>query len=109
MGSQSSFICNRIMIADYDNPAILASMNSKHSKTLKAIFAKPTPSGLDWDKIESLFLAVGCEVVEGRGSRVRFVLGQHVGTFHRPHPAKEAKPYQVTDARNFLTLIGVTP
>jgi len=48
-------------------------------------------------------------VVEGSGLRVRFVLGQHVGTFHRPHPAKEAKPYQVADAQTFLKLIGVTP
>jgi hypothetical protein len=84
-------------------------MNSKHKKTLQAVFAKPTPSTLEWGKIESLFIAVGCKVVEGRGSRVRFVLGQHVGTFHRPHPDKEAKPYQVSDARDFLTLIGVTP
>lgn len=84
-------------------------MNSKHKNTLQAVFAMPTASTLEWDKIESLFIAVGCEVVEGRGSRVRFVFGQHVGTFHRPHPAKEAKPYQVSDSRDFLTLIGVTP
>lgn len=84
-------------------------MNSKHQKTLEAIFGKPTPSGLEWVRIESLLVAVGCTVVEGRGSRVRFVLGEHVATFHRPHPAKEAKPYQVTDAKTFLQLIGVTP
>lgn len=84
-------------------------MNSKHRKTLEVIFGKPTPSTLEWTRIEALLIAVGCEVIEGRGSRVRFVFGQHVGTFHRPHPAKEAKPYQVTDARDFLTLIGVKP
>ena len=86
-----------------------AIMNSKHRETLEAIFSKPTPSALEWARIEALLIAVGCEVIEGRGSRVRFVLGQHVGTFHRPHPAKEAKPYQVTDARDFLILIGVKP
>jgi hypothetical protein len=84
-------------------------MNSKHRKTLEAIFSKPVPSSLEWTRIEALLLAVGCTLVEGSGSRVRFVLGQHVGTFHRPHPAKEAKPYQVADAKTFLTLIGVTP
>jgi hypothetical protein len=88
---------------------MIASMNSKHRKALEAIFSKPTPSALEWARIESLLVAVGCTVVEGSGSRVRFVLGQHVGTFHRPHPAKEAKPYQVVDAKTFLTLIGVTP
>jgi len=30
-----------------------------------------------------------------------------VATFHRPHPAKEAKPYQIKDARLFLTQIGI--
>lgn len=84
-------------------------MNSKHRKTLEAIFAKPTTSNLEWRSIESLLLAVDCRLVEGRGSRVRFVLGQQIGTFHRPHPAKEAKPYQVDDARDFLISIGIEP
>ena len=48
-------------------------------------------------------------MIEGRGSRVRFVYGNFVATFHRPHPGKDAKPYQVRDARTFLEEIGVTP
>jgi len=40
---------------------------------------------------------------------VRFELGGVVGTFHRPHPAKEAKPYQVKDAKLFLTEAGMKP
>jgi len=84
-------------------------MNTKHRKTLEVIYSKPTSATLEWAKLEALLIAVGCQVVEGRGSRVRFVHGQHVGTFHRPHPAKEAKPYQVEDARTFLELIGVKP
>ena len=84
-------------------------MNSKHRKTLEAVFAKPTPNSLEWARVESLLIAVGCDVIEGRGSRVRFTHGGHVASFHRPHPAKGAKPYQVEDARSFLTLIGVEP
>lgn len=84
-------------------------MNSKHRKTLTTIFAKPTTGTLEWSRIEALLLAAGCELIEGRGSRVRFVFGQAMVTFHRPHPAKEAKPYQVEDARAFLELIGVQP
>jgi len=84
-------------------------MNNRHRKTLEAVFSKPPPTGLEWVRIESLLLAVGCVPVEGNGSRVRFVHGQHVASFHRPHPTKEAKLYQVIDARDFLTLIGVTP
>jgi hypothetical protein len=84
-------------------------MNSKHRKTLEAVFSKPTPAGLEWARIEALLVASGCALIEGRGSRVRFAHGGHVATFHRPHPAKEAKPYQVEDVRAFLTLIGVQP
>ncbi|MBL8302572.1 MAG: type II toxin-antitoxin system HicA family toxin [Ideonella sp.] len=32
-----------------------------------------------------------------------------VATFHRPHPQKEANPYQVRDARAFLEQAGVKP
>lgn len=84
-------------------------MNSTQRKTLEAIFSAPTPKNLEWVRIESLFVALGCAVIEGNGSRVRFELGGVVATFHRPHPAKEAKPYQVKDAKLFLTEAGVKP
>ena len=41
--------------------------------------------------------------------RLRFEKDGEVETFHRPHPAKEAKRYQVRAARAFLERIGVTP
>lgn len=84
-------------------------MTGKHRKTLVTIFSDSTSKALEWARIEALFLAVGAQVIEGQGSRVRFVLNGIVGTFHRPHPAKEAKPYQVRDAREFLTKAGVEP
>ncbi|MGY2182443.1 type II toxin-antitoxin system HicA family toxin [Pseudomonas agarici] len=84
-------------------------MNNKQLTTLKAIFSRPVPNTLEWARIESLLLAVGASVVEGRGSRVRFELNGVVVTFHRPHPDKESKPYQVRDARAFLEQAGVTP
>lgn len=84
-------------------------MNKTHQKTLQAIFARPTPTSLEWSRIESLLVAVGCQIVEGRGSRVRFVKDGHIAAFHRPRPAKETKPYQVEHARDFLELIGVKP
>jgi hypothetical protein len=58
---------------------------------------------------EVLLIALGCQVIEGRGSRVRFVFNCMITAFHRPHPAKEAKPYQVEQAREFLLAIGVKP
>ncbi|RKZ78223.1 MAG: type II toxin-antitoxin system HicA family toxin [Candidatus Parabeggiatoa sp. nov. 1] len=84
-------------------------MNSKHRKTLKAIFSEPAPKSLEWSRIESLFVALGASIIEGDGYRVRFVLNEVVGSFHRPHPSREAKPYQVRDARHFLEQAGVTP
>ncbi len=84
-------------------------MNCNHRKTLASIFAEPAPAGLEWRKIEALFAAAGATTIEGDGSRVRFVLNGVVATFHRPHPAKEAKRYQVRDARSFLEQAGVKP
>lgn len=82
-------------------------MNSKHEKTLKAVFRNPVSGTIEWSAIEALLIAVGCDVIEGSGSRVRFVKNGRVATFHRPHPAKEAKRYQVRDARDYLTLLGL--
>jgi hypothetical protein len=84
-------------------------MNSKQKKTLEAIFAFPDLGMIDWANIENLLIAVGCTVMEGRGSRVRFKKGGEVETFHRPHPDKEAKRYQVKEAKNFLLRLGVKP
>ncbi len=84
-------------------------MNSKQAKTLAAVFTTPTRSNVEWADIESLLVAIGCDVIEGRGSRARFGCKGVVVSFHRPHSAKEAKQYQVRDVRDFLEKIGVKP
>jgi hypothetical protein len=84
-------------------------MNKAHRKTLNDIFSQPVPATLEWRRIESLFVSLGAEIIEGAGSRVRFVLNGIIAAFHRPHPAKEAKPYQVRDAKTFLENAGVKP
>lgn len=84
-------------------------MNNRHRKTLAAVYVFPSSGSVHWADIESLLIAAGARVVEGRGSRVRFVAGALVATFHRPHPEKEAKPYQVRAAREFLAEMGVKP
>ena len=84
-------------------------MNSRHRRTLAAVFADPVSGTIEWAAVEKLLVAAGAQVIEGRGSRVRFEKDGEVATFHRPHPAKEAKRYQVRDARDFLERIGVTP
>jgi hypothetical protein len=84
-------------------------MNSKQKKTLAAVFEEPTLANIEWANIESLLLAVGCETKEGRGSRISFVYNGHIESFHRPHPQKEAKRYQVKQVKSFLESIGVKP
>jgi hypothetical protein len=84
-------------------------VNSSQKKTLLALFNQPVPSNLEWRRIESLFMALGAQRIEGDGSRVRFGLNGVLASFHRPHPHKEAKPYQIRDARAFLFQAGVRP
>lgn len=86
-----------------------ARMNKRHQKTLEIILSNPVAKTLEWKRIEALFVALGAHVIEGKGSRVRFELNGIVATFHRPHPQKEAKPYQVRDARLFLEQAGIKP
>ncbi|MCK9362387.1 MAG: type II toxin-antitoxin system HicA family toxin [Syntrophales bacterium] len=88
---------------------ITTAMNSAHRKTLSAIFAEPPPRTLEWRRIESLLIAAGCEMIEGAGSRVGFKRGGLRADFHRPHPGKEAKPYQVRAAREFFEQLEVKP
>lgn len=84
-------------------------MNSTHRKTLALVFKDPVSGTIEWSSIEGLLVAIGAEVIEGNGSRVRFVKDGEVETFHRPHPAKEAKRYQVRAACAFLQRLGVNP
>jgi hypothetical protein len=84
-------------------------MNSRHRKTLAAIFSNPPPETMVWADMEALLLAIGCEAIEGDGSRVRFIREDVMGYFHRPHPEKEAAPYQIRDAKVFLVKLGVEP
>ena len=87
----------------------MLTINSKHRKTLITVFSDPVSRNLEWRRIESLLLAVGCELIEGQGSRIAFKHGDLRADFHRPHPGKEAKPYQVRAAREFLKKLEVTP
>ena len=84
-------------------------MNVSARKTLKAIFADPVNGNIEWRKIESLFRALGCEIIEGGGSRIAVVYKDMKATFHRPHPGKEALRYRVKAARDFLKMIGAKP
>ncbi len=82
-------------------------MNSKHTKTLNAIFSKPVASNIKFADIELLIMGLGGQVREGEGSRVALVLNGGIKHAHRPHPGKEAKQYQVKEIREWLVAVGV--
>jgi hypothetical protein len=82
-------------------------MNKKHRRTLEAIFAEVEQTNIAWHDIEALFVALGAEVSEGRGSRVRVWLNGVRAVFHRPHPRKEANKGTVKSVRRFLEEAGV--
>lgn len=84
-------------------------MNTKQRETLAAIFTDPVNRNIEWRSIESLLVALECQVVEGSGSRVTFILNGQRADFHRPHPGTEALRYRVKDVREFLERAGVTP
>lgn len=84
-------------------------MNAKHRKTLAAIFARPTSPSIVFSEIESLIKALGGTVTEREGSRVKIELLGEQWRCHRPHPGKEAKRYQVEEARELFERVGVRP
>ncbi|BCL34986.1 type II toxin-antitoxin system HicA family toxin [Nostoc sp. MS1] len=81
-------------------------LNSKHQKTLDDVFESPVRANILWSDIESLLIALGAEVSEGRGSRVRIALSSVRAIFHRPHPQKETDKGAVKSMRHFLTEAG---
>lgn len=84
-------------------------MNTRHRKTLEAIFERPERSDIAWRDIEGLFVALGAELSEGSGSRVRVALQGIRAVFHRPHPHKETDKGAVKSVRRFLQEAGVVP
>ena len=81
-------------------------MRKKHKKTYEAIYHKPTVASISWKDIEALFVSLGAEIIEGRGSHISVVLNGQVAVFHRPHPQKEAVKSAVVSVREFLRLTG---
>jgi hypothetical protein len=84
-------------------------MNRKHRTTYHALFAEPIRRNIDWNDVVSLVKAVGGEVMQGDGSRVRFDLNGVSLNIHSPHPQKELKRYQVKAVQDFLMSAGIEP
>jgi len=58
-------------------------MNKKQQQILNKVFEKPERSDILWVNVESLFIALGAKISEGRGSRVRVALNGVRAVFHQ--------------------------
>jgi hypothetical protein len=85
----------------------MRKLNRKHVKTLEKIYKDPVSSNVLWKDIENLLNALGAEISEGRGSRVRIYLNSIRAIFHRPHPQKETDKGALKSMRRFLETAGV--
>ncbi len=84
-------------------------VSGKHLKTLDAVYAEPVRANVVWADVEKLFVALGADISEGRGSRMRVSLNGVDAVFHRPHPRKETDKGALKSVRRFLSEAGVRP
>ena len=82
-------------------------MNAKHKKTMELVFKDPIQANILWSDIEKLLVALGGELSEGSGSRLRVKLNGVRAVFHRPHPEKTTDKGAVSSVRRFLENAGV--
>jgi hypothetical protein len=82
-------------------------VNKKQSRTLERIFEQPVRCDILWTDIEKLFQALGADISEGRGSRVRVALTDVRAVFHRPHPERVTNQSTIRSVRKFLKEAGV--
>jgi hypothetical protein len=74
---------------------------------MELILRNPIQTGILWSDIVGLFAALGCEISEGSGSRLRVKLNEVRAIFHRPHPQKTTDKGAVNSVRRFLENAGV--
>ncbi|HQZ83467.1 MAG TPA: hypothetical protein PLR83_09615 [Pyrinomonadaceae bacterium] len=67
-------------------------MKSKDRNTLAAVFRRPVSANIKWAEIESLFKALGAEISQAEGSRVRVFFSvryeSFIGHIHDLRPTK---------------------
>jgi ABC-type phosphate transport system ATPase subunit len=83
------------------------TLNSKQKKILEDIFKEPVKSDVLWKDIEKVLAALGAEISEGNGSRIRIYLNGIRAVFHRPHPGKQTDKGALKSMRRFLIEAGV--
>lgn len=84
----------------------MQKIGKKHQQTLKNVFEDPIKSNVKWVDIENMLIALGAELSEGSGSRIRIYLNNIRAVFHRPHPRKETDKGALKLMRRFLKEAG---
>jgi hypothetical protein len=84
-------------------------LSNKNAKTLASIFQNPARTDVRWSDVEILFRALGAEVKQGSGSRVRIALNGRRMVFHEPHPRPVIVQDAVRSIRRFLAECGISP
>ncbi len=85
------------------------NLNRKKTKLVESVFAVPTRANIKFADVEKLLISIGATKVDGRGSRVGFVMTNGLKwEAHRPHPQKEAKKYQIESLRDFLSKLEIS-
>ena len=82
-------------------------MNNRIKKIYKEIYTDPVKPNIPWSDIEALFIALGAEILEGSGSRIRVKLNGERAVFHRPHPDGNTDKGAVKSVRKFLENAGI--
>ena len=85
------------------------AISTKHARTLADIFTNPVRADIRWSDVENLFRALGAEITQGSGSRVRISLNGRRMIFHEPHPQPTIVEDAVRSVRRFLLEAGVSP
>jgi hypothetical protein len=86
----------------------MEKLNSKQQKTLSALFQNPIRANIEWKDIEALIQALGGEISEGSGSRVRIYMNGIRAVFHRPHPSRITDKGAIKAVRRFLMEAGIS-
>ena len=84
-------------------------VNGRQQRTLRRLFARPTPSVIRWTEIEALLVAAGIEVTQRSGSHVGLRKDGERMVVHRPHPQPEVGQATVRSIAKFLAAVGVRP
>lgn len=82
-------------------------LTQKHRKTLADVFAKPTPQGVKWSRVEALVVALGGAVEQRAGSRVALKLNGVRAVIHSPHPSPDVTRPSLRAVADFLTAAGI--